>query len=49
MKNFRTDDVLIRKFKQDDVDKVYKNFNLSNKISNLSNININESKFETQK
>jgi len=49
MRNFRTNDVLIRKFKEDDVDKVYKHFNSSDKISNLSNIIINENKCEAQK
>lgn len=49
MKSFKTNDVLIRKFKKDDIDKVYKNFNSSNKISNLSNVITNKSKYETQK
>ena len=39
MKNFKTDDVLIRRFKKEDIDNIYKNFNVSKeKISNLSNL-----------
>lgn len=49
MRNFRTNDVLIRKFKEDDVDNLYKYFNSSDKIPYLSNIIINENKCETQK
>ena len=49
MKSFKTNDVLIRQFKKDDIDKVYKNFNSSNKISNLTNIQTSKSKYETQK
>lgn len=49
MKDFKTNDVLIRKFKQDDIDKIQEGFNSSNKrISNLSNIYVTESKLEIQ-
>ena len=49
MKNFQTNDVLIRKFKETDVDKVYEKFNLQNNISNISDMIINKSKDETQR
>ena len=49
MKNFKTNDVLIRRFKFEDVDKIYEYIKYSNKISNISDIYENESKIETQR
>ena len=49
MRSFKTNDVLIRKFKKDDVDRVYEGFRNATQISNLSNIIINECKSKTQK
>lgn len=49
MKSFRTNDVLIRKFKKDDVDSVYEGFRNATQISNLSNVIVNESKSKIQK
>ena len=48
MKNFKTNDVLIRRFRESDIDNVYEIFNNTSKISNMSNIIVNENKIEIQ-
>lgn len=48
MKNLKTNDVIIRKFKKEDIDIIYNNFNLYDSISNMTNINFGESKKQAQ-
>lgn len=49
MKSFRTNDVLIRRFKESDVKKMHDNIENSKNISNLSNVTRNKSINETQR
>ncbi len=49
MKSFKTKDVVIRRFKKSDVDKIYINKNQAYNTSNLCYENIHKSKDETQR
>lgn len=49
LKKFKTNDVVIRKFRVNDVESLYNNLVISNDVTYVSNIVINKSKNETQR